>query len=56
MRSCSLRRGFTLIELLITLVLVGILATISMKTFWQVKDRGLEATLKSDLKTLATHQ
>jgi prepilin-type N-terminal cleavage/methylation domain-containing protein len=50
------REGFTLIELLIVLVLVAILATIGLSRFWQAKDRGLLATMKSDLRSLAVQQ
>jgi type IV pilus assembly protein PilE len=48
--------GFTLIELLIAIVIVGILATIAMQVFWRAKDRGLEASLQSDLRAAAAHQ
>jgi prepilin-type N-terminal cleavage/methylation domain-containing protein len=50
------RGGFTLIELLIVLVLVGILATIGLSRFWTAKDRALVATMKGDLRSLATQQ
>jgi prepilin-type N-terminal cleavage/methylation domain-containing protein len=50
------RPGFTLIELLIVIVVVGLLAAISVPFFWRAKDRGLEAAMQSDLKTLATFQ
>src|SRR5512133_3481484 len=50
------RRGFTLIELLITLVLIGILATIAVSFLWSTQDRAHTATLKSDLRSLATYQ
>lgn len=50
------RRGFTLIELLITLILLGVLATISINFFWRARDRGIEASLQSDLRTMAAQQ
>jgi type IV pilus assembly protein PilA len=56
MRRLTKQQGFTLIELLIVIVIIGILATIAVKVFWSAKDRGLEATLQSDLKTAAIHQ
>ncbi|CAN5816632.1 N/A [soil metagenome] len=56
MRRLTNQQGFTLIELLIVIVIIGILATIAMRVFWSAKDRGLEATLQSDLKTVAVHQ
>lgn len=50
------RRGFTLIELLIVIVVIGVLATIAIRVFWSAKDRGIEATMKSDLRTISAHQ
>jgi prepilin-type N-terminal cleavage/methylation domain-containing protein len=56
MRAQRKRGGFTLIELLITIVIVGILATIAMAMLWRSKDRSLIATLQGDLKVAAVHQ
>lgn len=50
------REGFTLIELLIVIVIIGILAMIATSLFWSVKDRGLQASMQTDLKTAATQQ
>ena len=56
MRLLPKREGFTLIELLIVIVIIGILAMIAVSVFWNVKDRGLQASLQADLKTAATQQ
>jgi prepilin-type N-terminal cleavage/methylation domain-containing protein len=56
MTTRSRRPGFTLIELLISMVIVAILASIAISLFWKAKDRGLESTLKSDLRTAAVQQ
>jgi prepilin-type N-terminal cleavage/methylation domain-containing protein len=50
------RPGFTLIELLIVITIVGILATIAIRTFWDAKDRGLESSMKADLRKAVSEQ
>jgi prepilin-type N-terminal cleavage/methylation domain-containing protein len=53
MRSKS---GFTLIELLIVVVIIGLLAAIALPKFGYTKERAYLATMKGDLRNLATAQ
>lgn len=55
MRTQS-RTGFTLIELLIVVVILGILASIAIPAFRNSTGRSFNATVKSDLRNLATAQ
>ena len=48
--------GFTLIELMIVMVIVGILVAIAIPRYSESKERTYVATMKSDLRTLATMQ
>lgn len=46
--------GFTLIELLVVMIIIGILAAIAIPAFLSQKKKGYEASMKSDLRSIAT--
>jgi prepilin-type N-terminal cleavage/methylation domain-containing protein len=50
----SAKKGFTLIELLIVVVIIGILAAIAIPKFANTKEKAYLASMKSDLRNLAT--
>lgn len=50
------RRGFTLIELLIVVVVIGLLAAIAIPKFANSKGKAFVASMKSDLRNVATVQ
>jgi type IV pilus assembly protein PilA len=45
--------GFTLIELLVVIIIIGILAAIAIPVFLNQRKKGVNASLKSDLRTAA---
>ncbi len=50
------KKGVTLIELLIVVVIIGILAAIAIPKFANTKEKAYVATMKSDLRNLATYE
>jgi type IV pilus assembly protein PilA len=47
-------QGFTLIELLVVIIIIGILAAIAIPVFLNQRKKGVDASIKSDLKNMAT--
>ncbi len=56
MRNLRKNDGFTLIELMIVVVIIGILAAIAIPKFANTKGKAYKATMKGDLRNLATAQ
>jgi prepilin-type N-terminal cleavage/methylation domain-containing protein len=48
--------GFTLIELLVVIIIIGILAAIAIPVFLNQRKKGYDASMKSDLRTVANEE
>lgn len=48
--------GFTLIEMLAVVVIIGLLATVAIGKYQDMRDRAYRSAMKADLRNLATYE
>ena len=53
-RIAKNRRGFTLVELIVVTVIIGVISAIAIPQYFKVKGRAHVASMKTDLRNLAT--
>ncbi|WP_051640047.1 type II secretion system protein [Cellulomonas sp. URHE0023] len=53
-RPADRQTGFSLVELLVVIVIIGVLAAIAIPMFIANRQKATDASLKSDLRTVAT--